>query len=55
VGGGAALLGWINPLVAAIVMPLSSITVLLSSALSTREIRSSFMEGLRARSPKGAS
>jgi Cu2+-exporting ATPase/Cu+-exporting ATPase len=55
VGGGAALLGWINPLVAAIVMPLSSITVLLSSALSTREIRSRFKEGLRARSRGGVS
>lgn len=45
VGGGAALLGWINPLAAAVIMPLSSITVLLSSTLATAEVRRRFQEG----------
>jgi len=45
VGGGAALLGWINPLAAAVIMPLSSITVLLSSTLATAEVRRRFREG----------
>ncbi|HJV23427.1 MAG TPA: heavy metal translocating P-type ATPase metal-binding domain-containing protein [Holophagaceae bacterium] len=44
VGGLAALGGWINPLAAAVIMPLSSITVLLSSTLSTREVRRRFRE-----------
>jgi heavy metal translocating P-type ATPase len=44
IGGIAALGGWINPLVAAVIMPLSSITVLLSSTLSTREVRRRFKE-----------
>ncbi len=44
VGGLAALGGWINPLAAAVIMPLSSITVLLSSTLSTREVRRRFKE-----------
>ncbi len=44
VGGIAALGGWINPLAAAVIMPLSSITVLLSSTLSTREVRRLFRE-----------
>lgn len=43
-GGIAALGGWINPLAAAVIMPLSSITVLLSSTLSTREVRRRFKE-----------
>ncbi len=43
-GGLAALGGWINPLAAAVIMPLSSITVLLSSTLSTREVRRRFKE-----------
>ncbi len=42
IGGIAALFGWINPLVAAVIMPLSSITVLLSSAMGTAEIRARF-------------
>lgn len=45
IGGLAALGGWINPLVAAVIMPLSSITVLLSSTLSTAEVRRRFKEG----------
>ncbi len=44
VGGGASILGWINPLAAAVIMPLSSITVLLSSTLATAEIRRRFRE-----------
>ena len=44
VGGLAALLGWINPLLAAVIMPLSSITVLLSSTRSTRRVRRLFQE-----------
>ena len=43
-GGGASILGWINPLAAAVIMPVSSITVLLSSTLSTAEIRRRFRE-----------
>lgn len=45
VGGIAAVMGWINPLVAAVIMPLSSITVLVSSTLSTRQVRLMFKEG----------
>lgn len=45
IGGIAALGGWINPLVAAVIMPLSSITVLLSSTLSTGKVRAHFKEG----------
>jgi heavy metal translocating P-type ATPase len=44
VGGVAALFGWINPFVAAVIMPLSSITVLVSSTWSTRAIRARFKE-----------
>lgn len=44
-GGCAALLGWITPLAAAVIMPLSSITVLVSSTLSTRRVRRLFREG----------
>lgn len=44
VGGAGAVFGWINPLAAAVIMPLSSITVLLSSTLSTREVRRRFRE-----------
>lgn len=37
--GAAALLGWINPLVAAILMPLMSLSLLLSTLLGTRRLR----------------
>lgn len=43
-GGLAALLGWINPLLAAVIMPLSSLTVLLSSTRSTGRVRRLFRE-----------
>lgn len=35
IGGGLAVFGYITPLLAAVLMPLSSLTVILSSALST--------------------
>jgi Cu2+-exporting ATPase/Cu+-exporting ATPase len=44
VGGALALGGWINPLAAAVLMPLSSITVLLCSAWGTAELRRRFRE-----------
>ncbi len=44
VGGVLALGGWINPLAAAVLMPLSSITVLLCSAWGTAELRRRFRE-----------
>jgi cation transport ATPase len=44
VGGALALGGWINPLAAAVVMPVSSVTVLLISAWGTAEIRRRFKE-----------
>lgn len=37
--GAAALLGYVNPLVAAILMPVSSVTVLLSSIWGTQKLR----------------
>lgn len=39
-GGLAALLGYISPLTAAILMPISSLTVLLSSTIGTKFLRS---------------
>jgi cation transport ATPase len=44
VGGIASLGGWINPLTAAVIMPLSSITVLLSSTWGTGPLRRLFKE-----------
>jgi Cu2+-exporting ATPase/Cu+-exporting ATPase len=44
IGGVLALGGWINPLAAAVLMPLSSITVLLGSAWGTAELRRRFQE-----------
>jgi Cu2+-exporting ATPase/Cu+-exporting ATPase len=44
VGGALALGGWINPLAAAVIMPVSSVTVLLISAWGTAEIRRRFQE-----------
>jgi Cu2+-exporting ATPase/Cu+-exporting ATPase len=44
IGGVLALGGWINPLAAAVLMPLSSITVLLCSAWGTAELRRRFRE-----------
>jgi Cu2+-exporting ATPase/Cu+-exporting ATPase len=44
VGGALALGGWINPLAAAVIMPISSVTVLLISAWGTAEIRRRFRE-----------
>ncbi len=38
-GGGLAILGYIHPLVAAVLMPLSSLTVLTSSLVGTRKLR----------------
>lgn len=43
-GAVAALGGWINPLAAAVIMPLSSITVLLSSTWGTAALRRAFRE-----------
>lgn len=37
--GAAALMGWINPLMAAILMPLMSLSLLLSTLLGTRRLR----------------
>ena len=34
IGGGAAILGYVDPLVAAVLMPISSLTIVLSSVLS---------------------
>jgi Cu2+-exporting ATPase/Cu+-exporting ATPase len=44
VGGVLALGGWINPLAAAVLMPLSSVSVLLLSAWGTRAMRARFQE-----------
>ncbi len=44
IGGVLALGGWINPLAAAVLMPLSSLTVLLCSAWGTGELRRRFRE-----------
>jgi Cu2+-exporting ATPase/Cu+-exporting ATPase len=44
VGGAASLAGWIDPLAAAVIMPLSSVTVLLSSTCGTAELRRRFRE-----------
>lgn len=44
VGGVLALGGWINPLAAAVLMPLSSVSVLLLSAWGTRAVRQRFQE-----------
>ncbi len=38
-GGLAAVMGWVNPLVAALLMPASSLTVFVSSLLGTRKLR----------------
>jgi Cu2+-exporting ATPase/Cu+-exporting ATPase len=43
-GGVLALGGWINPLAAAVLMPLSSVSVLLLSAWGTRPLRQRFRE-----------
>ncbi|MCM2324674.1 MAG: heavy metal translocating P-type ATPase, partial [Oligoflexia bacterium] len=40
-GGAAALLGYVNPLVAAVLMPASALTVFLSSIHGTRSLRRS--------------
>ncbi|MCM2279722.1 MAG: cadmium-translocating P-type ATPase [Oligoflexia bacterium] len=39
IGGGAALLGWVDPLFAAVLMPLSALTVFVSSIAGTRTMR----------------
>ena len=43
-GGALALGGWINPLAAAVLMPLSSVSVLLLSAWGTASMRRRFRE-----------
>jgi Cu2+-exporting ATPase/Cu+-exporting ATPase len=37
--GSAALLGWVNPLAAAVLMPMSSVAIILSAYLGTRKLR----------------
>ncbi len=44
IGIAGVLLGWVTPLFAAVLMPLSAATVFVSSLVGTRRLREAFRE-----------